>query len=173
MEQELQSTKLRALEAEAKLDVQQKDLQRLRKQREEEMQNCSHSMDLEAVKLQEVMCLNLELQARVQALEAELRTRPSRTLKPDVHQVDCEAWADGEYIQEAPQMSKIDIEEHQDDEGSEGSESRADSIYSAYPRGRALRRSESPEMQMVYWWRPRTSTPRPGGSRACQRCLSS
>ena len=178
LEQELLQSHKFLTDAEAKIELQQKEIQRLR-QREEDLQNCSTSIHFEAIeKAQEVMCQNLELQARLQALESELRsTRPNGHLKPDVA-LHCEMELGEAYdareeepCQEASQhMSKVDIDEESED--SEGC-SRASSIYSAYPRGRALRRSHSPEMPMVYWWRPRTSTPRPGGTRASQRCFSS
>eukprot|EP00913_Durusdinium_trenchii_P033451 g31318.t1 len=83
LEQELQDSQRRAVEAEAKW-VAEKDLQRLKERTEvpqelERVHELPPEVSLQALeKAKELMCQNLEMKARIQALEQELRwsTRP-------------------------------------------------------------------------------------------------
>ncbi|CAK9096341.1 unnamed protein product [Durusdinium trenchii] len=198
LEQELQDSQRRAVEAEAKW-VAEKDLQRLKERTEvpQELervhelppveQTVTEEVSLQALeKAKELMCQNLEMKARIQALEQELRwsTRPrsrgppGADIKMNGTQVsECGAYGAGQTLDGCDGGSDgvtSPGEELQLDVDSEGSCSRASSIYSAYPRGRALKRSHSPDDgAMAFWWRSRSTEPREPGPRACLRCLSS
>ncbi|CAK9044291.1 unnamed protein product [Durusdinium trenchii] len=188
LEQELQDSQRRAVEAEAKW-VAEKDLQRLKERTEvpQELervhelppveQTVTEEVSLQALeKAKELMCQNLEMKARIQALEQELRwsTRPrsrgppGADIKMNGTQVsECGAYGAGQTLDGCDGGSDgvtSPGEELQLDVDSEGSCSRASSIYSAYPRGRALKRSHSPDDgAMAFWWRSRSTEPREPG----------